>query len=137
MRTGAGCPAVSLCAMHACAGPGRFLNRSNAAPRNRRWMEREYGHHVAQSLPQDSDTGASAKKIMDEGALPAYSLEQVEAHDSRESAWFVHEGKVYDGTKFLAEHPGGAESILIVAGQAREPAACCCALRLISMMLPV
>ena len=42
---------------------------------------------------------------------------QVEEHDNRESAWFVYENKVYDGTKFLNDHPGGPESILIVAGQ--------------------
>ncbi len=42
-----------------------------------RWMEREMGHHIAQSLPTESDTGLSAKKLMDEGALPAYTLEQV------------------------------------------------------------
>ena len=42
---------------------------------------------------------------------------QVEKHDSRESVWFVHDNKVYDGTKFLKEHPGGAESILMVGGQ--------------------
>lgn len=35
------------------------------------------GHHVAQSLPNESDTGMSAKKLMDEGALPAFTLEQV------------------------------------------------------------
>lgn len=29
----------------------------------------------------------------------------------------MHSGLVYDATPFLAEHPGGAESILIVAGQ--------------------
>ena len=45
------------------------------------------------------------------------ALLQVESHDSRESAWFVYENKVYDGTKFLTDHPGGPESILIVAGQ--------------------
>jgi hypothetical protein len=42
-------------------------------------MEKQYGHHVAASLPAESDTGASAKAIMDEGALPAYTLEQVRA----------------------------------------------------------
>lgn len=41
----------------------------------------------------------------------------MEKHDSRESVWFVHDGKVYDGTKFLKGHPGGAESILMVGGQ--------------------
>ena len=41
----------------------------------------------------------------------------MEEHDNRESAWFMYENKVYDGTKFLNDHPGGPESILIVAGQ--------------------
>ena len=45
---------------------------------------------------------------------------QVEEHGSREDVWFVHEGKVYDGTKFLNDHPGGPESILIVGGQVRH-----------------
>ena len=48
---------------------------------------------------------------------------QVEEHDDRESSWFVYENKVYDATKFLADHPGGPESILIVAGQVFS---CCC-----------
>ena len=43
----------------------------------RRWMEKEYGHHVAASLPADSDTGMSAKKIMEEGNLPAFTLQDV------------------------------------------------------------
>ncbi len=42
---------------------------------------------------------------------------QIERHDSHESSWFVHNGRVYDATAFLKDHPGGAESILIVAGQ--------------------
>lgn len=42
---------------------------------------------------------------------------QVEKHDTRESSWFIHDGKVIDATRFLDEHPGGPESVLIVAGQ--------------------
>lgn len=48
-----------------------------------RWMEREMGHHVAQSLPTESDTGLSAKKLMDEGTLPAYTLEEVRFLDQQ------------------------------------------------------
>ncbi len=44
-------------------------------------------------------------------------MAEVQQHTSEESAWFVHEGKVYDATPFLAAHPGGADSILIVTGQ--------------------
>ncbi|KAK9903477.1 hypothetical protein WJX75_006549 [Coccomyxa subellipsoidea] len=95
----------------------RFEHPTKSGSEAGGWMEREMGHHVAQSLPTESDTGMSAKKLMDEGALPAFTLEQVEEHASRESSWFVYEGKVYDATKFLQDHPGGPESILIVAGQ--------------------
>ena len=86
-----------------------------------RWMEREYHHVIEASKPADSDTGSKAKAAMDEASLPVYAMAEVEKHASRESAWFVHSGHVYDATKFLADHPGGAESILIVAGQARQP----------------
>ena len=89
-----------------------------------RWMEREYHHVIEASKPADSDTGSKAKAAMDEASLPVYTMAQVEKHASRESAWFVHSGHVYDATKFLADHPGGAESILIVAGQARQPPVC-------------
>ena len=31
---------------------------------------------------------------------------QIEKHDSHESTWFIHDGNVYDATKFLKDHPG-------------------------------
>ena len=52
----------------------------------------------------------------------------MEEHDDRESSWFVYENKVYDATKFLADHPGGPESILIVAGQVLSPLQSVCLL---------
>lgn len=30
----------------------------------------------------------------------------MEQHDTKESCWFVVDGKVYDATPFLKEHPG-------------------------------
>mmetsp|Transcript_31111 Transcript_31111/g.69120 ORF Transcript_31111/g.69120 Transcript_31111/m.69120 type:complete len:849 (+) Transcript_31111:85-2631(+) len=45
-----------------------------------------------------------------------FTMAEVAEHNTEESCWFVHEGKVYDATPFLEEHPGGAESILIVGG---------------------
>ncbi|PNH10814.1 Nitrate reductase [NADH] [Tetrabaena socialis] len=44
------------------------------------------------------------------------TMEEVAEHASEESCWFVHEGKVYDATPYLGDHPGGPESILISAG---------------------
>ncbi|KUI68193.1 Nitrate reductase [NADPH] [Cytospora mali] len=45
------------------------------------------------------------------------SLEELEKHEGEEEPWFVLDGEVYDGTKFLEGHPGGAASITGAAGQ--------------------
>jgi nitrate reductase (NAD(P)H) len=34
------------------------------------------------------------------------TLAELEQHDSKASAWFAVDGKVYDATPFLKEHPG-------------------------------
>jgi len=44
-------------------------------------------------------------------------MEEVEKHADAGSAWIVVEGQVYDCTPYLKDHPGGASSILLVAGQ--------------------
>ena len=44
------------------------------------------------------------------------SLSEVEKHDSEDDTWIVIEGKVYDVTKFLDDHPGGPGVITEVAG---------------------
>ncbi|VDB86498.1 unnamed protein product [Peniophora sp. CBMAI 1063] len=53
------------------------------------------------------------------------SLEQVAAHQDVSSCWIIINGKVYDVTEFLSEHPGGRKVLLQYAGkdatQAYEP----------------
>lgn len=43
-------------------------------------------------------------------------MAEVAAHCSADSAWFVVDGRVYDATSYLRTHPGGVESIMLVAG---------------------
>lgn len=45
------------------------------------------------------------------------TLEEFRQHDGEKEPWFVVNGQVYDGTKFLEGHPGGAISIISAAGQ--------------------
>lgn len=45
------------------------------------------------------------------------TLDELKAHNTGAEPWFVVEGEVYDGTPFLKDHPGGAESITLVAGE--------------------
>ncbi|VDO18476.1 unnamed protein product [Heligmosomoides polygyrus] len=46
-----------------------------------------------------------------------FTLEDVAAHNSEDSAWLVIRGKVYDVTKFLDDHPGGSDVLLEQVGK--------------------
>jgi len=45
-----------------------------------------------------------------------YTLAQVSEHNSKEDAWIVIDGGVYDITPYVTEHPGGVKAILRNAG---------------------
>jgi hypothetical protein len=53
-------------------------------------MEKHYGHHVAASLPAESDTGLSAKKIMEEGNLPTFTIQEVIPYHSYHLSDMAH-----------------------------------------------
>ena len=54
----------------------------------------------------------------DEASLPEYSVEDVRKHASREDAWVVIDGKVYDVSPFVEDHPGGDSILNHVGGDA-------------------
>ena len=45
------------------------------------------------------------------------TLEEIAKHNTKESCWFILEGKVLDVTPFLASHPGGATILLKNGGK--------------------
>ncbi|GLC36090.1 hypothetical protein PLESTB_001381700 [Pleodorina starrii] len=74
------------------------------------------GGGAAAAAPAAAPAAAAANGNGNGAAPRQYTMEEVAQHNTEESCWFVHEGKVYDATPYLEEHPGGAESILITAG---------------------
>lgn len=44
-------------------------------------------------------------------------MDDVRKHDTEDSAWIVVDGKVYDTTSFIDDHPGGVVTILLQAGE--------------------
>ncbi|EIN13058.1 nitrate reductase [Punctularia strigosozonata HHB-11173 SS5] len=65
----------------------------------------------------DSGTTADALPCMTKpGVNRQISMAELAAQD-KERPWFVVNGEVYDGTTFLKEHPGGGDSILLVASE--------------------
>ncbi|KAI4379204.1 hypothetical protein MLD38_005530 [Melastoma candidum] len=55
------------------------------------------------------------------GRMPAitklFSAVEVALHNTREDCWIVVEGKVYDVSSYLDEHPGGDDVILETTGK--------------------
>jgi cytochrome b involved in lipid metabolism len=45
------------------------------------------------------------------------TLDELRQHTTKESIWVLLNGKVYDVSKFIDEHPGGDEVILSEAGK--------------------
>uniref|UniRef100_A0A0E0D6Y6 Cytochrome b5 heme-binding domain-containing protein n=1 Tax=Oryza meridionalis TaxID=40149 RepID=A0A0E0D6Y6_9ORYZ len=46
-----------------------------------------------------------------------YSLEEAARHNTADDCWVVVDGKIYDVTKYLDDHPGGADVLLEVTGK--------------------
>ncbi|KAF8447098.1 cytochrome b5-like heme/steroid binding domain-containing protein, partial [Kalaharituber pfeilii] len=49
--------------------------------------------------------------------IAEFAFSEVKAHNSKKDLWVVIDGKVYDVSRFVDEHPGGEEVLLDVAGQ--------------------
>ena len=66
---------------------------------------------VTTSAPLKSTSGSPG------GNLKSYSLDEVAKHNQEKDCWVVLFDKVYDVTKFLKDHPGGIDAIMLFAGQ--------------------
>lgn len=83
----------------------RFEHPTIAGPTKGGWMNRDTGEEPAPVAAPVASTGK------------VFSWAEIKEHTTADSAWFVVDGKVYDATKYLADHPGGAESIIMNAGK--------------------
>ncbi|KAG0274295.1 hypothetical protein BGZ95_009929 [Linnemannia exigua] len=64
-------------------------------------------------------TNKTATNKIDTVALGVncYTADMVSKHSTEDDCWIIHGGKVYDCTRFLQEHPGGSDSIIMNAGE--------------------
>ena len=77
------------------------------------WGERLEGEELTQTGHGDA---VKEIKLTRDGVKRVITIEEVRAQDQKESPWFVVDGEVFDGTAFLKDHPGGAQSIISAAG---------------------
>jgi nitrate reductase (NAD(P)H) len=91
------------------------------------WMERvkKIGGDLANGQWGEQPEGEVASRSKDEkeeiqmkreGVTRIIDIEELKRHTTTQEPWFVVNGEVYDGTKFLEGHPGGAQSIISAAG---------------------
>ncbi|AAF08556.1 Nitrate reductase [NADH] 1 [Arabidopsis thaliana] len=78
------------------------------------WMAKE------RQLEISSESNNTLKKSVSSPfmntASKMYSISEVRKHNTADSAWIIVHGHIYDCTRFLKDHPGGTDSILINAG---------------------
>lgn len=95
--------------------PGGWMERVKKAGgdlTNGYWGEKVNGDGAEISVePQ-----AAEIKMTKDGVDRRVALDELKQHESGSNPWFVVNGEVYDGTPFLKEHPGGAQSIMSAAG---------------------
>ena len=65
-------------------------------------------------MPSASPTPSPTTSIS--AATSKYTMEQVKANNGATSCWSVIEGDVYDLTKWISSHPGGAAAIRSLCG---------------------
>ncbi|GMH27568.1 hypothetical protein Nepgr_029411 [Nepenthes gracilis] len=46
-----------------------------------------------------------------------FSMQEISQHKAKDDCWLVIDGKVYDVTTYLDEHPGGDDVVLEVTGK--------------------
>ncbi|KAG6484257.1 nitrate reductase [NADH]-like [Zingiber officinale] len=78
------------------------------------WMVRQK-HMATAEAPAQKLKKSTSTPFMNTAA-EHYTMSQVRKHASRDSAWIIVHGQVYDCTAFIKDHPGGPDSILVNAG---------------------
>ncbi|CAL0317905.1 unnamed protein product [Lupinus luteus] len=79
------------------------------------WMAKER-HLEKSSEPTHPTLKKSVSTPFMNTATKMYSISEVKKHTNPDSAWIIVHGHVYDCTRFLKDHPGGTDSILINTG---------------------
>ena len=75
-----------------------------------------FGKNASEEKSPDKQPEIVDVPLTKPGVTRKITLEELKKQD-REQPWFVINGEVYDGTPFLNEHPGGGDSIILVAGE--------------------
>ena len=119
LRTGGPASNSSETALNRVASINAHLNPERAAAGAQQWA----GAGAALASPAASYGGGGqvapsppvAAKAS--GGARSFTEAEIAKHNSEGDLWVVIEGKVYDLTSFLPDHPGGKKAIMLFAGK--------------------
>ncbi|RPB14420.1 fumarate reductase-like protein [Morchella conica CCBAS932] len=108
--------------------PGKLTiewNGGNAAPsQGSGSAESIPGQTATHSVLKDSASGQDPGTVSKPAAKKEFSIpekeftmEEVAAHNTKDSVWVVVKGVVMDVTNFLEDHPGGVQAVMNFAGR--------------------
>eukprot|EP00611_Tribonema_gayanum_P025862 TRINITY_DN6004_c0_g2_i3.p2 TRINITY_DN6004_c0_g2~~TRINITY_DN6004_c0_g2_i3.p2 ORF type:complete len:863 (-),score=363.94 TRINITY_DN6004_c0_g2_i3:318-2906(-) len=90
----------------------RFEHPTQPGPQPGGWMVKS-----EDPAPAAVKAAAPVKKVVEGKAVGPITEVELARHDSEADCWIAVEGRVYDVTAFLHDHPGGGDSITLSAGQ--------------------
>jgi len=88
------------------------VKKAGANLANGYWGERIGSDEVPEAVTDTAEDIVMTTHGLDKNI----TIDDLRKHDKADEPWFVVNGEVYDGTPFLKEHPGGAQSIVSAAG---------------------
>lgn len=94
------------------------MERVKAAGGNllgKNWGESEISE-LSLNLNKTAIVSAPLIELTDVSVKRIITSEEVALHNTHDSAWFIINGQVYDASAYLKLHPGGEDSIRLVAG---------------------
>ena len=78
--------------------------------------ERESPSPTPTKSASPTPTQTPSKSATPTASNPGYTMAQVKANNSRQSCWTIIDNYVYDLTRWINSHPGGASVILSLCG---------------------
>lgn len=94
--------------------PGGWMERVKKAGGN--LMNGHWGEKLAGEEEKAVQETAKEVPMTKDGLKNEITIDELRKHDDDKDPWFVVNGEVYQGTSFMKEHPGGAQSIISAAG---------------------
>jgi cytochrome b involved in lipid metabolism len=68
----------------------------------------------ASSIPENVNKVVANVPV--DGTAKTYTMSDVSKHNNQNDCWTTVNGKVYEVTKWISEHPGGAKAIISMCG---------------------